>query len=225
MRPEQEPSLDFGPNRESDLLDYLEQHADDGSLSSAADMLSDTGTSSTRTDLVEIARRLGLPERLLVGEPFIKITSRILAAAQQRLTGCYNQVLRLKPGLSGKIRLRFSVELDGSVTNVTAAPVTDARQLTNTRVIGCMSDIIVGTQFARPGTQAALIEYPMMLTFSETVQGVQLVSEQDEEPDVRSMLFQKPVRRALQPVSDTERKNGGAKKAPPSKDQISSDEN
>jgi hypothetical protein len=89
--------------------------------------------------------------------PAAHIQSRVRegAAAQRK---CYEQGLARNPTLTGRLALRFTIALDGSVQTVEVK----SNSLPDCQVVGCVSDVFRSLRFDSPQGGPVNVEYPVV---------------------------------------------------------------
>lgn len=84
-----------------------------------------------------------------------------LKAAAPEIQGCYQQALKTKPGLRGKVNVNFVVATDGKVVHTDAGDVDDA--LADEPTVDCILSAIRKLEFPQPKGGRVFINYPLSL--------------------------------------------------------------
>lgn len=89
--------------------------------------------------------------------PATHIQSRVRDRAPEQRK-CYEQGLARDPALAGRLALRFTIALDGSVRTVEVK----SNSLPDCQVVGCVSDVFRTLRFDPPQGGSVSVEYPVV---------------------------------------------------------------
>jgi len=83
---------------------------------------------------------------------------RILQQGRARYRACYERGLARNPALAGRVKVRFVIGRDGSVSGVTDA----GSDLPDSNVVACVLRALTATRFPRPEGGEVTIVYPLL---------------------------------------------------------------
>lgn len=119
----------------------------------------------------------GPPPRMRVGEPGIsgrlppEVIQRIVRASFRDLRKCYEEGLRRDPNLAGRIKVRFVIDRDGSVTKASevapqgGSPSSPASaRMPDRAVVSCVLDEFKKIIFPRPEGGIVNVVYPIQFS-------------------------------------------------------------
>lgn len=102
------------------------------------------------TDTNEVKYRGGLDKEIIL---------RIMRGHQDEVRDCYEHGLAKDPQLEGRVLLKFTVDLEGSVSEAAIDNVAEAPP----EVGKCIRDAVMTWKFPRPVHEEVTISYPFLL--------------------------------------------------------------
>lgn len=88
---------------------------------------------------------------------------RVVRTRQQGVSFCYEKALARRPDLSGKLTLRWRIDLDGSLSQVQVAE----DSLGDAEVAGCVRRVVERWRFPRPEGGQCVVHFPFVFTAGE----------------------------------------------------------
>lgn len=82
----------------------------------------------------------------------------IIQSGSKKIQTCYETVLKEKPGISGKVTLRWTIRIDGSVSDVKIYEDT----IEDPRVAECIVSVVEEFRFPRPNGGEAQVVFPWL---------------------------------------------------------------
>ncbi|MFY0575773.1 AgmX/PglI C-terminal domain-containing protein [Cystobacter fuscus] len=100
------------------------------------------------------------PEPASSGREFIRCEDMdimgVAVTHRQAIRQCVSEQNKRKPGLSGKLVMRWSIQTNGRATDVSC----QTPEFCSTYLAGCLSGLIQGWSFSKPRTQRGPIDFP-----------------------------------------------------------------